>query len=172
MIEMNFRHMRVFYVVAKHLSYSRAAEELYVSQPAISQQVQELEKAVGSPLFYRQGKRISLTEAGRRVYEYAQRVLDQTEELEQTVRELDDATRGNLRLIASGSLGAYILPSSLALFRGLYPAVEVSLQVSNSQQVAATMLQGGYHLGFVSMEMEVPGLQWQTLGTDELVIVA
>jgi len=172
MIEMNFRHMRVFYVVAKHLSYSRAAEELYVSQPAISQQVQELEKAVGSPLFYRQGKRISLTEAGRRVYEYAQRVLDQTEELEQTVRELDDATRGNLRLIASSSLGAYILPSSLALFRELYPAVEVSLQVSNSQQVAATMLQGGYHLGFVSMEMEVPGLQWQTLGTDELVIVA
>lgn len=172
MIEMNFRHMRVFYVVARHLSYSRAAEDLHVSQPAISQQVQELEKAVGSLLFHRRGKRISLTDAGRRVYDYAQRVLDLTDELEQAVRELEVVEKGHLRLVASSTLGAYVLPSFLAVFRQRYQEVEVSLQVSNSQQAASAVLQREFHLGFVSVEMEMSGLQWQTLGTDEMVIVA
>lgn len=172
MIEMSFRHLRVFHAVARHASYTRAAEHLNISQPAISTQVQELEKAIGTQLFHRQGKRISLTDAGRRVYDYAQRILDLTDELEQALAELEDTTKGHLRLIASSTLGVYILPSFLALFAQRYPDVEVSLQVSNSQHVAASMLQREYHLGFVSLEMEVPGLQWRTLGTDELVIVA
>lgn len=172
MLEVNFRHLKVFHAVARRLSYSRAAEELYISQPAISRQVQELEKAVGAQVFHRQGKRISLTDAGRRVYDYAQRVLDLTEELEQAVQELQDVMKGHLRLGASSTLGIYVLPSFLGLFRRRYPEVGISLQISNSQQVAAALLRGEFHLGFVSMEMEAPDLQWQTLAADELVVAA
>ncbi len=172
MLEINFHHLTVFHAVARNLSFSRAAEQLYISQPALSRQVQELEKAVGARVFHRQGKRISLTDAGRRVYDYAQRLLDLTDELEQAIGELEDVARGHLRLVASSTTGVYVLPAFLGLFRGRYPEIEISLHVSNSQQAAAAMVQDGYHLGFVSMEIEAPGLQWQTLGTDELVIAS
>ena len=171
-MEINFHHLRVFHAVARQLSYSRAAEQLYISQPALSRQVQELEKAIRAQVFHRQGKRIALTDAGRRVYDYAQRVLDLTDEMEQAVRELEDVSRGHLRLVASSTVGIYILPSFLGRFRQHYPEIEVSLQVSNSQQAAAALLQGDFHLGFISVGLEVPGLQWQTLAADELVVLA
>lgn len=172
MIEINFHHLRVFHAVARQLSYSRAAEQLYISQPAISRQIQDLEKAVGALVFHRQGRRISLTDAGRRVYDYAQRVLDLTDDLEQAIRELEDVTRGHVRIVASSTLGNYVLPSFFGVFRRRYPEVDVSLQVSNSQQVIAAMRQGEHHLGFVSIDMEAPGLQWLTLAADELVVVS
>ena len=171
MLEINFHHLKVFHAVARRLSYSRAAEQLYISQPAVSRVVQDLEKAVGTPLFLRQGKRISLTEAGRRVYDYAQRVLDLTDELEQAIREMEDVTKGRLRLAACSTLGIYVLPAFLSLFRQRYPNIDISLHVANSQLAAEAVRQGDHHLGFVSMEIESPGIQWQTLARDELVVI-
>ncbi|MDP2663691.1 MAG: LysR substrate-binding domain-containing protein [Dehalococcoidia bacterium] len=171
-MDINFHHLKVFHTVARLLSYSRAAEQLYISQPAVSRTVQDLEKSVGTPVFHRQGKRISLTDAGRRVFDYAQRVLDLTDELEQAVRELEEGARGFLRVASCSTIGVYMLPAFLGQFRRRYPEMEVSLEISNSQQAASSTQRGDCHLGFVSMAMEIPGLQWQTLGTDEIVIVA
>lgn len=172
MLDVNFHHLRVFAVVARQLSYSRAAEQLYISQPAVSRYVQELERVVGAQVFDRKGRGVSLTDAGRRVFEYAQRVMDLTDELDLAVRELEDVGRGHLRLVASSTLGIYVLPAFLGVFRERFPEVEVSLRVANSQSAASAMLEGGFHLGFVSMEIEAPGLRWQTLGADELVVAA
>lgn len=172
MLEINFHHLRVFAAVARQLSYSRAAEQLYISQPAVSRHVQELERVVGAQVFDRKGRGVSLTDAGRRVFEYAQRVMDLTDELDLAVRELEDISKGHLRLVASSTLGIYVLPAFLGVFRRRFPEVEVSLRVSNSQSAASAMLEGGFHLAFVSMEIDAPGLQRQTLGTDELVVAA
>lgn len=172
MLEINFHHLKAFHAVVRHLSYSRAAEDLYISQPAVSRLVQDLEKSVGAKVFHRQGKRISLTDAGHKVHEYTRRVLDLTDELEQVILEMEDITRGRLRLAASSTPGNYLLPAFLGLFSRRYPQVEVSILVSNSQQAAVSMQQRACHLGFVSMQMEIPGIQWQSLATDELVIIA
>ncbi len=171
-MDINFHHLKVFHTVARQLSYSRAAEQLYISQPAVSRTVQELEKSVGTPVFHRQGKRISLTDAGRRVFDYAQRVLDLTDELEQAIRDLEDGARGFLRVASSSTMGVYILPAFIGQFRRRYPELEISLEISNSQQAAASTQQGDCHLGFVSMAIETPGLQWQTLATDELTVIS
>lgn len=172
MLAISFHQLQAFHAVARRLSYSRAAEQLYISQPAVSRMVQDLEKAVGAPVFHRQGRHISLTDAGRRLYDYAERVFDLTDELEQAVQELQDVTRGRLRLAASSTTGIYVLPAFLGAFQRRNPEIEVSLRVCNSSQAALAVQQGEAQLGFVSMPVEAPGLQWQTLFDDEMVFIA
>jgi len=85
---MNFHRLRVFYAVARRLSFSRAAEELYTSQPNVSRHIARLEAELGVSLFHRLGTQVALTDAGRMVYDYAQRVFELTEGLQRTLNEL------------------------------------------------------------------------------------
>ena len=87
-LPVSFYQLEVFYAVARRLSYSRAAEDLYISQPAVSKRIQDMERALGVQVFERTGRRISLTDAGRVVYAYAQRVFDLAEETRQALKEL------------------------------------------------------------------------------------
>lgn len=171
MISVNFHQLEIFYAVARRLSYSRAAEELYISQPAVSKRVQELEKALGTQLFYRQGRRISLTDAGRVVYDYAQKIFSLTDEVGRTLRELESLERGVLRLGASSTAGIYLLPSLLGVFKKEFPGVEIELDIANSQQVITRVLRSELNLGLISSTTVPPGLQWQPFGADELTLI-
>lgn len=167
---MNFYHLRVFHTVAKRLSYSRAAEQLYISQPAVSRHVHALEKELGVKLFGQIGNRVFLTDAGRIVLDYAERVFALTEETKRGLEELEGLERGYLRLGASSTPGIYLLPPVLTRFREDYPGVEVSLYIGNSQMIEQRVLNNELDLGFVGARF-LPELQVQPYVRDQLMLV-
>ncbi|MCL5960854.1 MAG: LysR substrate-binding domain-containing protein [Chloroflexi bacterium] len=167
---MNIHHLEVFYAVARHLSYTRAAQELYISQPAVSRHVHALEKELGAKLFQQVGNRVYLTDAGRIVQGFAQRIFALTKETKRALAELEGLERGYLRLGASSTPGVYLLPRAVTLFRERYPRVEVSLRIANSQQIEEMVLRNDLDLGFVGATV-LPELQVQSYVRDELVLI-
>ncbi len=168
---MDFQRLAVFRAVARHLSFSRAADELHFSQPAVSKHIQQLEAELGVPLFHRLGRRVELTEAGRIVADYAQSLSVLTEEVRRVLGELEGVRRGYLRLGASTTPGLYLLPEMLARFRKQYPGVETILAITNSADVTRRVLAGEFDLGFVGVPSEAPGLQVRPLVDDEIVLI-
>jgi DNA-binding transcriptional LysR family regulator len=169
---MNFYRLKIFYLVARLESFSRAAEELYTSQPNVSKHVHQLEVELGISLFHRLGGSIELTEAGRAVYRYAQQVFDLTTELQRTLVELEGLERGSVRLGASSTPGLYLLPEIIAAFDRRYPGLEVSFSIGNSHQVVNEVLAGKLDVGFVEEINETTGLQRQPFGYNEVVLIA
>src|SRR6266496_2934363 len=134
--------LRVFRAVARHQSFSRAAEELYVSQPAVSAHVRELERLYGVDLFEQVGRRVQLTEAGRLLEEYSDRLLALAEESRRAIDELKGLERGHLTVGASTIPGTYFLPEELSRFRRQYPGVEVALRIGDTHEVLGMMRRG------------------------------
>ncbi|HEY4690946.1 MAG TPA: LysR substrate-binding domain-containing protein [Anaerolineae bacterium] len=168
---MDFPRLLVFRAVARHLSFSRTADELNMSQPAVSKHVRLLEAELGVRLFQRLGNRVELTDAGRILLDYAQRVSVLTEEVHRVLGELQGLRRGYLRLGASTTPGLYLLPEVLARFRKTYPGIETTLAITNSVDVTRRVLAGEFDLGFSGAPTEAPGLQVRPFVEDEIVLV-
>ena len=168
---MNLYRLKIFLAVARRLSYSRAAEDLFISQPAVSRHVASLETELGVQLLGQAGNRVFLTEMGRLVLGYAQRLFDVEEELSTALAEAANLGRGRLRLGASSTPGVYLLPPIVAAFQERYPGIEMSLLVANSQEVETQVLAGELDLGFVGAGFQ-PGLQVLPYVLDRLLVVA
>lgn len=169
---MNFNHLRVFLVVAKNLSYSRAAEELFISQPTVSIQVKKLEEELGIDLFEQLGKKIYLTEAGKLLYSYVNRIFSLAVEAELAVQELKGICSGQLVIGASTTPGIYLLPEIIGSFQELYPGLGISLEISNTHKVQEQLLLNQLDLGVVGEELMMdPQLQIEPLIEDELVVI-
>ncbi len=134
MLRLTFRQLSVFESVARNLSFSRAAEEMHLTQPAVSMQIRQMEDNIGIPLFEQIGKRIFLTEAGREVYQYSRSMAQQIRELDSILSELKGLKRGRLN-IAVVSTANYFAPQLLAEFCSQYPSIQVSLNVGNRETV-------------------------------------
>jgi DNA-binding transcriptional LysR family regulator len=167
----DFPRLSVFRAVARHESFSRAADELYLSQPAVSKHIQRLEAELGVRLFQRLGSRAELTDAGRILLDYAQRVSVQTEEVRHVLAELEGLECGHLRVGASTTTGLYLLPEVLARFQKKYPGVEAALTIANSADIVRRVLSGEVELGFVGAPAEVPGLQARPFAEDQIVLI-
>lgn len=169
---MDFHRLRVFYTVARRLSFSQAAEDLYTSQPNVSRHIAKLEAELGVSLFHRLGTRVALTDAGRTVYDYAQRMFELTEGLQRALNELKGLERGYLRLGAASTLGLYLLPPLVADFQEEHPGLEITLHLANTQAVVEQVLGNQVDLGFVEAPLTAPGVQLQPYAVDELVPIA
>src|SRR5450759_986684 len=121
---MNLYRLKIFLAVARRLSYSRAAEDLFISQPAVSRHVASLAKELGIQLLGQSGNRVFLTEMGRLAFSYAQRLFDVEEELSTALAEVANLRRGRLRLGGSSTPGIYLLPPVVAAFQDRYPGIE------------------------------------------------
>ena len=170
MASLNLHRLRVFHAVARRESYSRAAEDLHISQPAVSKHVLDLEEELGAKLFHRLGRRIVLTEAGRLMTDYAQRIFVLADEARRALQELQGLERGRLRLGASTTPGCYLLPRVLAAFRAQYPRLEVSLDIMASHDVVEQVLRQDLDLGFVGATFAAD-LHVQPYVEDELVLI-
>jgi DNA-binding transcriptional LysR family regulator len=170
-MRMDFPRLAVFRAVARHLSFSRAADELNMSQPAVSRHLRLLEAELGVRLFQRLGNRVELTDAGRILADYAQRVSVLTEEVRRVLGELEGLRRGYLRIGASSTPGLYLLPDVLARFQKKYPDIEITLVVTNSGDVTQRVLAGEFDLGFVGAPPDTPGVQTQPFADDEIVLI-
>ena len=164
--------LEVFELVVEHGSVSRAAEQLYVSQPVVSEHLRSLERRVGAPLFYREARALRLTESGEAVHGWATDMLTRTRTLSRQLDGLSDGMRGSALVAASMSVGSYLLPRVLAGFRRERPATELRLDVS--PQAVELTLGGHYDFAVVALDAEPaqPELTGELLGPEPLVVVA
>lgn len=163
--------LKVFKTVADRLSFTKAAAELLISQPAVTKQINELERLLGKPLFLRHGNRISLTDDGVRLLEYANRILALYGGLRDAFVEEQGAFSGEIRLGASTTLSQYVLPGLLAKFRKLYPDVRVTLFNGNTEQIERQIADGKLDFGMIEGTASNPALHYELFMDDELVLV-
>ncbi len=163
--------LKVFKTVADRLSFTKAAAELLISQPAVTKQINGLERLLGKPLFLRHGNRISLTDDGVRLLEYANRILALYGELRDAFVEEQGAFSGEIRLGASTTLSQYVLPGLLAKFRKLYPDVRVTLFNGNTEQIERQIADGKLDFGMIEGTASNPALHYELFMDDELVLV-
>jgi DNA-binding transcriptional LysR family regulator len=134
LIHATLHQLKVFEATARHGSFTRAAEELFLTQPTVSMQVKQLTKAIGLPLFEQVGKRLYLTDAGRELFSTCQEIFNQLDQLEMKVADLKGMKQGHLRL-AVITTAKYFMPRLLGPFCQLYPGIDVSLTVTNHERV-------------------------------------
>src|SRR3989344_1278086 len=132
MLHLTFRQLSVFEAVARHLNYTRAAEELHLTQPAVSMQIKQMEQSLGLALFEQLGKRIHLTGAGGEVLAYARAITQQLDELEDVLNRIKGLSGGRLR-ISVATTANYFIPTLLGTFSRRYPDITVSLDVTNRE---------------------------------------
>jgi DNA-binding transcriptional LysR family regulator len=165
------RRLQVFYTVAKQLSFTKAAEQLFMTQPAVTFQVKQLEEQYNTRLFERNHGRIALTPAGRIVMDYAERVLALNEEMDTRVAELTGAVTGPLLLGASMTIAEYILPKILGEFKAAHPEVHTHLTVGNSEMIVSRVADHALDVGLIESPSYLPTLQNEICCEDELVII-
>ena len=165
------RRLQVFHTVARLLSFTKAAESLHMTQPAVTFQVRQLEEHFNTRLFDRTHNRISLTEAGRQVYEYADRIFALYAEMENAVREMTGDVSGVLMLGASTTIAEYMLPALLGDFKKQYPDVNVQLRVSNSDGIVHMVETNVIDLGVVEAPVMNKNLVVEVCRVDQLVAI-
>lgn len=163
--------LKVFQSVAKNLSFTKASQELFISQPAITKHVQELETNYQTRLFDRQGSKISLTESGKLLLEHCERILEDYKRLEYEMHLLHNEYTGELKLGASTTIAQYVLPAMLGSFIGKFPQVSLSLMSGNSREIEAALQEHRIDLGLVEGVFRLPNLKYTTFLEDELVAV-
>jgi DNA-binding transcriptional LysR family regulator len=134
MLHLTFRQLQVFESAARTLNFSLAAKQLYLSQPAVSMQIKQLEESIGLPLFEQMGKKIFLTEAGRELFHYSRNITQQLADMEAVFEEMKGLGKGKLTLAVVNTAN-YFTPQLLAKFCQRYPRINVILQVANRDAV-------------------------------------
>lgn len=165
------RRLQVFHTVARLLSFTKAAEALHMTQPAVTFQVRQLEEYFNTRLFDRTHNRISLTEAGEVVYRFAARIFDLYAEMENTVREMTGEISGSLTIGASTTIAEYMLPALLGDFRNQYPDVTIHLKVSNTEGIVSMVENNTIDLGVVEAPVGNKNLVVDKCRDDRLVTI-
>jgi len=169
---MNPHHLRTFLAVRKHLNYTRAAAEVFLTQPAVSRQVRQLEEELGVRLFERIGKSLHLTDAGQTLAGEAEKLLGAMERTAEAVRSHRSAERGSVRVGASTTPGFYLLPDLLGRFHRRFPKVALHYTVENSLRIEQMIVRNELDLGFVGAHLSSEDLVLKPLLEDEIVCFA
>ncbi|GAB4377678.1 MAG: LysR family transcriptional regulator [Elainellaceae cyanobacterium] len=171
MIHATLHQLKVFEATARHGSFTRAAEELFLTQPTVSMQVKQLTKAIGLPLFEQVGKRLYLTDAGRELFATCQEIFQKLEQLEMTVADLKGMKQGKLRL-AVITTTKYFMPRMIGPFCKQYPGIDVSLIVTNHERVLDRLANNQDDLYVMSQLPENIDVEAHSFLENPLVVVA
>ncbi|MEJ2630375.1 MAG: LysR substrate-binding domain-containing protein [Acidihalobacter sp.] len=165
------RRLQVFYTVAKLLSFTKAADALHMTQPAVTFQIRQLEDHFNTRLFDRTHNRVSLTEAGQVAYQFSERIFELYAEMENAVKELTGDVSGALTVGASTTIAEYMLPSLLGTFKAKHPDVNLRLKVSNTEGIVSMVENNVIDLGVVEAPVANKNLLVEVCQEDELVLV-
>lgn len=174
MAGMTLDQLRIFLAVAEHMHFSRAADALYITQPAVSAAIQNLEEQYGVKLFHRIARHIEITEAGKLLQGEAQKILDQVALTERGLRELNNLQRGELKLGSSLTIGNYWLPEKISQFHRQYPNISVDCTLANTEEICEGTATGLFDLGLVEGEVQASlksVLEEEIVGSDRLQLV-
>ncbi|RKZ45962.1 MAG: LysR family transcriptional regulator [Candidatus Parabeggiatoa sp. nov. 3] len=165
------RRLQVFHTVARLLSFTRAAEALHTTQPAVTFQIRQLEEYFNTRLFDRTHNRIALTEVGKQVYEYAEKIFEHYVQMENTVKEMTGEISGVLMIGASTTIAEYLLPVLLGDFKMKYPDVHIRLSVSNTEEIVSMLENNTIDLGMVEAPVNNKNLVVELCRLDQLVAI-
>ena len=170
----NFQKLQVFDYVVGLGGISRAADQMKVAQPVVTEHIQSLERRLGARLFEREGRRLVLTEAGRLAHEWCTEMLRRTREFDRELQGLSDGLRGSIVIATSMSIGSYELPSLLSTFARRQPDVRIRVDVEGAEHAIEATLTGRNDLSVVAVQRPpaLSSLVCEQIGSDELVIVA
>ena len=166
--------LRILKAIAAEGSFKRAADSLYISQPAVSLQVQNLERQLNVPLFDRGGRRAQLTEAGHLLLDYGDRVLALCQETCRALEDLQNLQGGTLIIGASQTTGTYLMPRLIGLFRQAYPDVAVQLHVHSTRRTCWSIVNGQVDLAIIGGEVPLElqqSLEVSPYAEDELALI-
>ena len=167
---MEMHQLTYFESVSRHLHFTRAAEELNVAQPSVSQQIRKLENELGAPLFHRMKRHVTLTEAGKTFLPHARAVLQRLEEARIEVQELSGLRKGTLAVGAPPSVGTHLLPKALAAFSKRHPGIALSFREAGSRTLVSLLEEGELDLAVVIQPIRHPALETQPLIEEELLL--
>jgi DNA-binding transcriptional LysR family regulator len=165
------RRLQVFHAVAKQLSFTKAAETLFMTQPAVTFQIKQLEEHFSTRLFERGHGRISLTPAGEVVLEYAERILALSAELDTRLREMTGRLSGPLLIGASTTIAEFLLPRVLGEFKSVHPEVQPKLTVANSEAIENRVAEHTLDIGLIETPSHLPALLTEVCCADELQVI-
>lgn len=169
---MNIAFLETLCRVVERGSFSAAARELRISQPAVSMQIASLEEYFGAKLLYRTGRSVALTPAGKHVYALAQQVTRHIDATKRLVSNELNEVKGELRLMASSTPGEYLLPQVLAEFMLKYPQVFVQVEVGNSHKALDRLLSSDIHMAIIGREVRNEPVSALKVAADEIVLIA
>ena len=168
---MDFGQLEIFLCIAEEKSFSRAAEKMLRTQPALSIAIKRLEEELGEPLFDRSSKNGMLTEAGKILYSYAQRLINLRHEAQEAVGELRGMYRGRLTIGANESTSHYLLPQLLLEYRKRFPQIKIEVHRNVSEKIPLEVLERNLDFGFLSYDPLHSALQSIEVYRDELALV-
>lgn len=163
--------LKVFYTVAQKLSFSKAANELFVSQPAVTKHISELESQLQTRLFNRNGSTISITPSGEILLRYAEQIFRLYEQLENELAQQTDVASGTFSLGASTTLAHYVLPRILALFKKTYPSTDIHFLHGNSEFIEQQVINQKLDIAIVEGISHHPQISYEPFIKDEIVLV-
>ncbi|MDP4125710.1 MAG: LysR family transcriptional regulator [Bacillota bacterium] len=163
--------LKIFVTVAEQKNFSRAAEELYLSQPSVSLQIRNLENELGTKLIDRSPKHLELTQSGEILYGYAKHILQLQAKAKQEIDMLSNEVTGSLKVGASYTIGEYILPFVLAEFAAQYPNVDIEASIDNTEKITQKVRSNHLDLGLVEGEVHYPDLDIHHFMDDEIILV-
>ena len=170
-MNITLRQLKIFEAVARHLNYTRAAEELFLSQPAVSMQIKQLEEGLGQPLFEKMGKKVYLTDAGKEVYRYSQAISSQLNEMQIVMEEMKGLQYGKLTLTVA-STANYFVPTLLGAFNKRHKGVTVDIAVTNRENLLKALAANTTDFAIMGQPPEGLELEAHPFMKNPLVVLA
>jgi len=166
--------LKILHAISNEGSFKKAAEKLYISQPAVSLQIQNLERQLNTPLFYRDRRKARLTETGQLLLRYCNRILSLCEETCRALDDLNALQAGTLIIGASQTTGTYLMPRLIGIFRHKYPQITIELQVHSTRKISWGVADGKINLAIVGGEIPKElkeDLEVTSYAEDELALI-
>lgn len=164
--------LKVFYKVAKLLNFTKATQELYITQPAVTKHIQEIESYFKTQLFERNGSKIKLTQTGIILLAHTEKIVDAYRDLEFEINTLTKQFNGTLKIGASTTIAQYVLPQLLAQFHEKFNDIKVSLVANNTEQIEIALQKNEIDLGIIEGKSKKSYLRYTKFVKDEIVLVA
>jgi len=164
--------LKVFYTAASRLSFTKASEELHISQPAVTKHIKEIENQMGTKLFDRKGTSVQLTQSGKVLYEYAEKIRNIYRDLEFEMSQIKEQHKGKLIIGASTSVAQYVLPEILAKFNSYYRDIKIELIAHNTETISELLKEGKIDLGIIEGQSQSSFFDYRIFKADEIVLTA
>jgi DNA-binding transcriptional LysR family regulator len=169
---MNYEKLKTFIVVAEKKSFSEAAKLLYVTQPTITAQIKALEEELNTKLFERTTKKVELTQSAGILMKYAREIIRLNDTAHKEILRIEDSVYGELSMGCSFTIGEYILPEFLKTFKGMYPLIQMRVDITNSNNIVNAIRDQRIDVGLIETPIDAPDVMVEPIMEDELILIA
>lgn len=172
MERMNYERLKTFIAVAEKKSFSDAAKILFVTQPTITSQIKALEEELNTKLFERTTKKVEMTQSAVILYQYAREIIHLSDAAQKEILKIEDKIHGDLSMGCSFTIGEYILPVYLKKFKDMYPLIQMSVDISNSNTIVTSLKDQLIDVGLIETLIDDPQIMIEPFLADELILIA